>query len=54
VRDVARATSLTPHTQSMPPHPGPPTYYNTRTIHHTAGNPSLTILKMGERLPETC
>jgi len=36
VRDVARATSLTPNTYSTPPHPGPPTYYNIRTTHHIA------------------
>ena len=38
----------------MPPHSGPPTYYNIRTIHHIAVNHSLTLLQMGERLPETC
>jgi hypothetical protein len=54
VRDVARATSLTPNTQSTPPHPRPPTYYNIRTIHHIAVNHSLMLLKMGKRLPETC
>jgi len=36
VRGVDRATSLTPNTQSTPPHPGPPTYHNIRTIHHIA------------------
>jgi len=38
----------------MPPHPGPPPYYNIRKIHHIAVNDSLTLLKMGKRLPETC
>jgi len=37
-----------------PPHPGPPTYYNIRTIHHIVVNHSLTLLKMGKRLPEIC
>jgi hypothetical protein len=32
----SRATFLTPNTYSKPPHPGPPTYYNIRTIHHIA------------------
>ena len=53
VRGVARATSLTPYTQSTPPHSGPPTYYNIRTIHHIAVNHSLTLLKMGKILTET-
>ena len=44
VRDVARATSLTPNTQSTLPHPGPPTYYNIRTIHHIA---VTTVLRSG-------
>ena len=46
VRDVAQATSLTPHS-------GPPNYYNIRAIHHIAVNHSLTLLKIGKRLPET-
>ena len=36
VRDVTWASSLTPNTQSTPPHSGPPTYYNIRKVHHTA------------------
>ena len=36
VRYFARATSLAPKTQSTPPHSGPPTYYNIKTIHHIA------------------
>jgi hypothetical protein len=48
VRDVARTTSLTPNTKPKPPHPGPPTYYNIRAIHHIAVNYSLTLLKMGK------
>jgi hypothetical protein len=48
------ATSLTPNTQSTPPHAAPPTYYNIRTIHHIAVNHSLTLLKMGKILPEIC
>ena len=54
VRDVPRATSLTPNILSKPPHSGRPTYYNIRTIHHIAVNQSLMLLKMGKRLPETC
>jgi hypothetical protein len=54
VRDVARATSLTPNTQSTPPHSGSPTNYNIRTIHYIAVNYRLALLKMGKRLPETC
>jgi hypothetical protein len=37
-----------------PTHSGPPTYYNTRTIHNIAVSQSLTLLKMGKWLPETC
>jgi hypothetical protein len=36
VLDSSRATSLTPNTQSTPPHPGPPAYYNIKTIHYIA------------------
>ena len=36
----------------MLPHPGPPTYYNIRTIHHIAVNYSLTLLKMGKHCPK--
>jgi len=45
VRDVA--TSLTPNTQSTPTHPGPPTYYNIRTIQHMVAT-SLTLLQTGK------
>jgi len=31
-----------------------PAYYNTRTLYHMLQNLSLTLLKMGKRLPETC
>ena len=39
VRDVARATSLTPKTLSTPLHSGPPTYYNIRTTHYIGCKP---------------
>jgi len=30
--ETSRAASLTPNTQSMLPHPGPPSYYNIRYV----------------------
>jgi hypothetical protein len=50
VRDVARATSLTPNTYSTPPPSGPPTYCNIRTMHHIAANHSLNAPEDGQKI----